>query len=86
MSGVLAFVACLRGLRGWRASAGGVVVWVTWLVCQRGLGDWCACVGGVGGALKRKKLGDIRGNIGRELTVSWVAHYFSNSFQKLAGN
>ena len=52
MSGVLAFVACLRGLRGWRASAGGVVVWVTWLVCQRGLGDWCASVGGVGGALK----------------------------------
>ena len=31
-------------------------------------------------------VGDIGGNIGSELTVLWVAHYFSNSFEKLAGN
>ena len=30
---------------------------------------------------------DIGGNIGGELdSIVWVAHYFSNSFQKLAGN
>ena len=31
-------------------------------------------------------VGDIGGNIGSELESVWVAHYFSNSFQKLAGN
>ena len=86
MGNVLAWVGFKRGLCGWRASVGSVVVWVTWLVCQRGLGGWCASVGGVGGALKRKSVDDIGGNTGGELTVLWVAHYFSNSFQKLAGN
>ena len=31
-------------------------------------------------------VGDIGGNIVVIQTVSWVAHYFSSSFQKLAGN
>ena len=31
-------------------------------------------------------VGDIGGNIVVSQTVSWVAHYFSSSFQKLAGN
>ena len=32
-------------------------------------------------------VGDIEGNTGIVCwTVSWVAHYFSNSFLKLAGN
>ena len=31
-------------------------------------------------------VGDIGGNIVVSQTVSWVAHYFSSSFQKLVGN
>ena len=31
-------------------------------------------------------VGDIGGNIVVSQTVSWVAHYFSSLFQKLAGN
>ena len=33
-----------------------------------------------------KSVGDIGGNIVVSQTVSWVAHYFSSSFQKLVGN
>ena len=37
-------------------------------------------------AYKVNSVGDIGGNIGSELESVVVAHYFSNSFQKLARN
>ena len=52
----------------------GVPTWVRWLMCWRG---W---------STKVNSVGDIGRNNGSELDVSWVAHYFSNSFQKLARN
>ena len=48
---VLAWVAWVACLRGWRASMGDVgnmLAWVTWVTCLR---EWCASVGGVGGVL-----------------------------------
>ena len=56
----------------------GVSAWVRWLVCQRG---WH------GGPTKVSNVGDVGGNtIEVRETVLWVMYYFSNSFQKLAGN
>ena len=52
----------------------GVPAWVRWLMCQRG---W---------RTKVNSVGDIEGNVGSELDSVVVAHYFSNSFQKLARN
>ena len=77
MGGVLVWVPCFRGWPGWRASVGGVLRWVTWfgvlawVTWQPGWRDWCASVDKVVGMLA---------------CVAWVAHYFSNSFQKLTGN
>ena len=48
---VLAWVAWVVCLRGWRASVGdvgGVLTWVAWVTCLRG---WCANMSGVGGVL-----------------------------------
>ena len=91
VSGVLAWLTCQRGWRasvsyvdsvlGWRASVGGMggaPVWVKGKVCQRGWHGWCT---------KVSSLGDIGGNTRMVCyAISWVAHYFSNSFLKLTGN
>ena len=54
------------------------LVRVLQLVCRRGWRGW---------RTKVNSVSDIGGNIGGELdSIVWVAHYFSNSFQKLAGN
>ena len=39
-----------------------------------------------GGRTNVNSVGDIGENIVVSQTVSWVAHYFSSSFQKLVGN
>ena len=48
MGGMLAWVAWVGCLRGWRASMGDMLAWVVWVACLCG---WRGSVGGMGGVL-----------------------------------
>ena len=43
----MAYYSCQRGLRGWRASVGGVGGVFMWLKCWRGWRGWRASVSGM---------------------------------------
>ena len=52
----------------------GVAARVRWLMCKRGL------------RAKVNSIGILEEILVVSQTVTWVAHYFSNSLQKLTGN